>query len=354
VDGDTVLVAEGIYTGDGNRDIDFLGKVIVVMSENGPNVTIIDCGGDSLNPHRGFYFNNFESESTILQGFMIRNGYYSAGGGIYCRADPTIRNCIITQNKADEGGGIFVGRYPLIINCVFTDNSAKIGGAVICDHFGGPLIVNSILWGDYPHEIFIGIGSPQVHYSDIEDQGFSYWGEGNIDAEPLFRNPEEGDYRLMAMACGDTIDSPCIDAGHPDSLDLLLDCFHGLGTVRADMGAYGGCNAGFPTLVKERTRSTLLLRNFSLSQNYPNPFNPSTTIQYDIPAGVGRLPVEISIYDIRGRLIKKLVDQEKESGSYQVHWDGKDDMGVEVGSGICLYRIEAGNFISTRKMVLVR
>jgi hypothetical protein len=92
---------------------------------------------------------------------------------------------------------------------------------------------------------------------------------------------------------------------------------------------------------------------FSLSQNYPNPFNPSTTIKYEIPAGKGSLLVKITIYDIRGRLVKKLVDDEKEPGRYQVHWDGKDDRGIQVSSGVYMYRIEAGKFVSTRKMVML-
>jgi hypothetical protein len=93
-------------------------------------------------------------------------------------------------------------------------------------------------------------------------------------------------------------------------------------------------------------------KTFFLSQNYPNPFNPSTTIRYDIPVGSGTVPVKVFIYDIRGRLVRKLVDQEKESGSYQVHWAGRDDNGQQVSSGVYLYRIEAGDFLSTRKMVM--
>jgi len=92
----------------------------------------------------------------------------------------------------------------------------------------------------------------------------------------------------------------------------------------------------------------------ALSQNYPNPFNPSTTIQYDILVRSSSVPVKVMIYDVRGRLVKNLVDKEKESGRYQVHWNGRDDNGQQVSSGVYLYRIDAGEFISTRKMVLVR
>src|SRR3990172_11032728 len=70
-DGDTVLVNNGTYTGDGNRDIDFLGKAIVVKSKNGPEVTIIDCAAAEGNLHRGFYFHNDENNCSVLQGFTI-------------------------------------------------------------------------------------------------------------------------------------------------------------------------------------------------------------------------------------------------------------------------------------------
>ncbi len=97
-----------------------------------------------------------------------------------------------------------------------------------------------------------------------------------------------------------------------------------------------------------------LPKAFSLSQNYPNPFNPSTTIRFDVPEGHASVPVDISIYDLRGRLIRTLVDEEKPPGTYQVHWNGRDDMGTKVPSGVYLYRITAGDFISTRKMVMMK
>jgi hypothetical protein len=105
-----------------------------------------------------------------------------------------------------------------------------------------------------------------------------------------------------------------------------------------------------------------LPRAYALTQNYPNPFNPSTTIRYDIPfsAGSGSLSedggvsVRLYIYDIRGRLVRKLVDRERDPGRYLVHWNGRNDRGQPTSSGVYLYRIEAGDFISTRKMVMVR
>jgi len=104
-EGDTVLVADGTYTGGGNRDLDFGGVNMVVMSENGPEVTSIDCEGDSLDSHRGFYFHSGEDSTAVVQGFTIRNGYAAGpwpkfvGGGIRCdNSSPTIVGNTITEN----------------------------------------------------------------------------------------------------------------------------------------------------------------------------------------------------------------------------------------------------------------
>ena len=70
-DGDEVLVADGIYTGPGNRDLDFAGRLITVRSENGPGNCIIDCAADWSNPHRGFHFHSGETAAAVVDGFTI-------------------------------------------------------------------------------------------------------------------------------------------------------------------------------------------------------------------------------------------------------------------------------------------
>ena len=100
--------------------------------------------------------------------------------------------------------------------------------------------------------------------------------------------------------------------------------------------------------------SSTIPKTFSMAQNYPNPFNPSTTIRYEVPQGRPSVHVEITIYDLRGRRVRTLVDEEKEPGIYQVHWDGRDAAEKKVPSGVYLYKIMAGDFLSTRKMVVVR
>lgn len=91
--------------------------------------------------------------------------------------------------------------------------------------------------------------------------------------------------------------------------------------------------------------------SFSLSQNYPNPFNPETTIEYQLPrAG----QVKVVIYNLAGQLVRTLLDAQHAAGKFQTHWDGKDELGNQVASGVYLYQLQAGSFQATQKMILMR
>ena len=92
-------------------------------------------------------------------------------------------------------------------------------------------------------------------------------------------------------------------------------------------------------------------QNAKLFQNTPNPFHLQTTIKYQIPDAGG---VSLRAYDSSGRLVKVLVDEEKPAGSYASRWDGKNISGQEVPSGVYFCRLQTGEFVSTRKVILVR
>ncbi len=92
-------------------------------------------------------------------------------------------------------------------------------------------------------------------------------------------------------------------------------------------------------------------KDFELSYNYPNPFNPSTKIRYALPEG---REVRIIIYDINGSKVADLVNNYQSAGTYEVTWNGKNDSGQQVASGIYLYNVKAGNFTQTRKMMLLK
>lgn len=95
----------------------------------------------------------------------------------------------------------------------------------------------------------------------------------------------------------------------------------------------------------------LLPGEFSLAQNAPNPFNPQTRISYDIPKATN---VRLEIYNVLGQHVKTLVDEFQEPGSKSIIWDGRDNSGYTVSSGIYFYRMDAGEFSLTRKMMMLK
>jgi hypothetical protein len=92
-------------------------------------------------------------------------------------------------------------------------------------------------------------------------------------------------------------------------------------------------------------------RDFTLYQNYPNPFNPTTQIQFSIPEPTD---VSLEIYDITGRLVTTLINESLATGTYNVTWDARNRSGQIVSSGIYLYRIQAGSFVQTNRMVFIK
>jgi len=90
---------------------------------------------------------------------------------------------------------------------------------------------------------------------------------------------------------------------------------------------------------------------FALHQNYPNPFNPITTLRYDLPE---QATVNIIIYDMLGRQVKTLLDQTQEAGFKSIIWNATNDYGKPVSAGVYLYKIQAGEFVKTKKMVLLK
>ena len=91
--------------------------------------------------------------------------------------------------------------------------------------------------------------------------------------------------------------------------------------------------------------------SFALSQNYPNPFNPTTNIEFALPQ---HETVKLEVYDILGRLVTTLANNDMPAGTYKVVWNGKDSRGQSVASGLYLYRLQAGSFTAVKKMLMLK
>jgi hypothetical protein len=115
-------------------------------------------------------------------------------------------------------------------------------------------------------------------------------------------------------------------------------------------GVYAAFTNQIVTDIEEEHGAVLPYR-FELSQNYPNPFNPVTTIEYSLPK---RALVTIEVYNVLGQRMRTLVDEYKPAGSYTTSWDGTDVSGKSAATGVYIYRFQAGNYIQTKKMLLLK
>jgi hypothetical protein len=171
---------------------------------------------------------------------VVTNNRARAGGGIICQYHGRLENCLVAGNAAEQGGGVSCSQYSVVQNCTIVGNRASAAGGGL-DGFLGGLVRNCVVWSnDAPR-------GANVHTveSDANRTAFAFTcadpappGEGNVAADPRFVNPAAGDYRLAPG-------SPCIDAGTADeapSADLLSvsrpQDGDTNGVAQVDLGAY--------------------------------------------------------------------------------------------------------------------
>ena len=295
---------------------------------------------------------------VLLEECEIKDNWNAGEGGGACveyflewfNVPCIFRKCLFSGNEADTGGG-FAGRFyfyddvnpgmetAILDSCTFVENTGNQGAAIFCEaEYTWIEIQNSIIaFNDSSEAVQAGFygsnPSTWIQCTDIFGNPEGDWTgnlagllgvDGNISEDPLFCDPESGDYSLDAS-------SPC-----------LADPVCGV------IGAFGeGCDAstdvaggapGFPA------------RPF-LSKNVPNPFNPVTTVRFGLPKPS---EVNLAVHDIAGRRVATIVAGPYRAGEFTAAWDGLDDAGHAAGSGVYFIRMEAGDFIATRKTLLLR
>jgi hypothetical protein len=331
----------------------------------------------------------YHSSPTIRHNIIAFNesinpaeGRFNAGGGIYAQfSSAIISNNIIYKNNAKDGGGALLGPNPgsiirnniiaynttipgsfgggglfiranqgkFINNTIAFNNSAEGGGI---NFHNNPVvnIENCIIYGNKTgssNTQLMGPGTFNITNTNIEG---GWAGEGNIDENPLFTENTP-----LILQDG----SPCVDKGDPstasndweDTDNPGFPLPPALGTLRNDMGAYGG------NQYKSMPYMSMLIsgiedengtipNKFTLNQNYPNPFNPTTTISYFISKPA---TTSLKVYDILGKEVKTLVNEYQTIGSYKIELDASS-----LSSGVYFYKLQSGSFSNTRKMILLR
>ncbi len=328
-----------------------------------------------------------DSLISVRNNKFLQNDVTNYGGGIVIdKTSPLVENNLVAGNTAWGGGGIAVSSSgensydksvidlqmmlsaglsgitdnnilqsplkknttvvaePLIINNTIVDNTATSQGGGIYNEISQPTVLNTILWGNIAaqdSQIYVLNDTVLVEYSDVQG-GWS--GEGNIDVDPFFVGSDSL-YHLSDS-------SLCINTG----IDSLL--MGGLmrycppddyeGDQRPHPGTMPDIGADETDIISgiEPVSTTTIPNDYNLYQNYPNPFNPSTTIEFALPAPGF---VTLSIFNILGEKVATLVSENLVAGNYKYHWNAKG-----MTSGVYLYKLEAGNNILVRKMILLR
>ncbi len=284
---------------------------------------------------------------------MNNSGIY--GSGIVLNfTGCTMKNNIICNNHGATsvfggGAGMWIegtGPGPKILenNTVANNNAISGSGGIFVYAFTVTTLRNNIVWGNTPAPSQVSGPGLAVTYCDIQG-GFT--GVGNLNIYPMFG---DSSYILSAGSpCVDKGDSSTIYNDPPNPNNNTLALYPSRGGIRNDMGAYGGPLRRLltNTIIGIISEGNNIPANFSLTQNYPNPFNPATVIKFQVASF--RF-VKLKIYDILGKELATLVNQNLQPGSYEVTWNASN-----YPSGVYFYRLFAtGGYTETRKMVLVK
>ena len=279
-----------------------------------------------------------------------------------------VSNCLFDNIKTNEDRAILFGSNDYsnveISNCTFYDN---YGSDAAVGLIGDVSMRNNIFCNpDAEHEIVMYAPSQfqsacnlDVDYSYIRGGEVSinntstynslHYGEHNLSEGLLFAGTSAGSGDYLRLAPG----SPCINAGTPDAAGSSLLPYDLAGNWRIwdgriDMGCY---EFGSEPWVAIDDPVLSVPDQLVLMQNYPNPFNPSTTISYILPEAS---EITLSVYNLKGQLVRTLVEGLKPSGLHQVVWDGKDKLNRQAASGVYFIRLQSGKTSKTRKMLLMK
>ena len=342
IEDNTSEIGGGIYMSNSNAIL----KHITVRN-NGGNLGggIYITGGapifDNVSIHDniaywggGIYVENANPE---IVGSRIRmNEAFIEGAGIYQNGGAGVISWTSFEhnNGYDYGGGIVSYQATIDLNnTTFSKNIAGIGSAMSL-HSSVVTINNSILWGNdgllFHSPTSSGLTSLDISYTDIEGGEdflasldnivFNTFG-GLIDVDPQFCEPNNNQFNLRDG-------SPCRTAS--DSYSFI--------------GAYDS-----PCQALEIDHA--MVDDYSLVQNYPNPFNPKTRIFYRLDVSGD---YSINIFNLRGQLVNNLVSKFGKEGSYSLIWNGTNNYGKKVVSGIYICRLETVNGIFDNKMLLLK
>ncbi len=283
---------------------------------------------------------DYHSETSLLNSLIIDNQANISGGGIQgAKGQTTIINSLVANNEAPQGGAIFSELYweSEFINSTIVFNTAEEGGGIYARYISHPTLINTIVWGNTEQNIFfkdeVASSFIDVLFSNVQggkagivanDTAAIHWLEGNLDEYPLFI--ADGDFSFAL-----SYNSPCIDAGTPDTTGLLLPLFDLLGSPRIwnnriDIGTVEWNSLGAEELETESKEQVV--------RCYPNPFSTSTTIEYELKQPE---TVTLTIYDYMGKQVYQTKENQAQ-GTQQLIWNAEG-----YAEGVYYYKLQVGD-----------
>jgi parallel beta-helix repeat protein len=291
---------------------------VLVMSTEGAEATTISWPAGSV------VTSLVLGDLTLLRGFTVDGGS-SASSGLDCSGSYVrIEDCVFTG--AGNGASFRLGGAPAVSGCEFRDNQT---GGVAVSESSAPVLSGNVFDGNSYGVYTSGdpgpvIGGTLASANDFLSSGFSH-----------VLNFGTAETRAALNYWGDVCVDPAWFYGPVDYVPW---------TDSEHVGTYTECPDG----VSDGEHPEKAFASY----NYPNPFNPATAISYQVPAPGGR--VRLSIYDLSGRKVRTLVDEHRAAGRHAAVWQGRDDRGRELGSGVYFYRLEIGADVFQRKMVMLK
>ncbi len=342
------------------------GGGIVIKDMSNPTISYNTIESNSASSGAGIYAKYF---STALISYnTIKSNSATNGGGVYAddNSYPILINNLIFENIASSNGGGVCCRDTsnvVLINNTITDNEAVEGGGLFCKQESSPSITNTIIWHNTINQVTIDDdeSNPNFYYSNIAGGTIGFDGDGSghyyfngdyiecISEIPYFTRAEENPYALQSK-------SPCIDFGTSDTTGLNLpDTTDFIGNVRIyndriDIGAYEYIGDK-PITPDIHYDEVIIPLETNLYQNYPNPFNPTTTIRFDLNKAEY---IKIQVYNIKGQLVKTLVNKNLEAGIHSIVWEGDSEDNSPVPSGIYYYKMQTEEYEKINRLILLK
>ena len=286
-----------------------------------------------------------DESSPLFQDCVFKGNYARAtGGAVACvdLSEPDFEQCLFVDNKAEVNGGTInaaLGSVPMLTECTVVRGDAATGSGLSSWDSSVFSLMQVILVDGLNGQGWDGdVGSvPVVLCTDIHGNEGGDWVGALAPQEPM-----DGNISADPQFCG------AADSDNPFTLNETSPCSADANPGCGQIGAFG-VNCDYVSGVGNGSGGLPAVSR--LHPNYPNPFNPRTTIKFELNQSG---PVDLAVFDVAGRLVKRLVSQPMPAGHHDAVWEGRDSGGRAAAAGVYFFRLKTNDTVDTKRMTLIK